>query len=286
MRNSMKNLIASALVALVAILTSASPVKAGFVTINGGSSWGGWNTVGNSKTSGTWVLGSMGTGAADRTYNIYSTYFELTAGQPASGTGNDAASLFSGSWQAGDRIVGLGIQYTGKSLGQDFFFHRDAGAVNIKAATSYGAGDGMLSFDVGDTSSYINNSGLNIGLVRQYSVFTGYSANGGSNFITPWGTGGNDLQMPVRSFTVQDVSNTNKSKSVQFLMNIDAILRSNGGATYGEGSFESTMRLGFMETEAGGYSQQVFEVQAVPEPGASVVLFLGVASFVIRFRRR
>ncbi|MFN5708737.1 MAG: PEP-CTERM sorting domain-containing protein [Planctomycetota bacterium] len=282
----MKNLILAALVALLAIFTSSSPANASFVTLNGGSSWGGWSSVGNSKTSGTWVLGSMGTGVLDRTYNIYSTSFVLNAGQTASGTGNNTASLFSGSWQAGDRIVGLGIEYTGTSRGQDFYFHRDTGAVNIKAATSYGAGDGMLSFDVGDSSSYINNNSYP-GLVRQYSVFNGYSANGGSNFITPWGTGGHNLQMPVRSFTVQDMSNTNKSKSVQFLMNIDAILRSNGGETYGEGSFGSTLRLGFMELEAGGgVSQQVFAVQAVPEPGASAVLCLGLASFASRFRRR
>lgn len=291
MRNNMKNSTCLVLFAIVAIFAFASPVKAGFIDINGGSSWVGWNSVGNSQTSGIWVLGST-----SRTYNIYSTSFVLDASQTASGTGNNTASLFSNSWQAGDRIVGVGIQYTGGDRGNQFYFHTDTGAVNIKAASSFGAGNGVYSADAGDTSSHMFTNNLSgAGKVRQYSVFNGFTSNGGSNFIIPYGVGSDST--PVRSFAVGQMlgsggTQTFYSDSVQWLMNIDAVLRSNNGATFGEGGFGSTLRVGLREQDIYGFgggdgqSQQVFSVSVVPEPGASSLLFLGLTSFVARFRRR
>ena len=283
MRNNMKNLTASVLVALAAIFAFASPAKAGFIDINGGTSWAGWNSVGNSQTSGIWVLGSLG--QFNRTYDIYSTSFVLNAAQTASGFGNSSGDLFAGSWQAGDRIVGMGIKYTGGQRGNTFFFHTDTGAVNIKAASSYGASNGVFSHDVGDTSSYIlGTTASNSWRVKQYSVFNGFTSNGGSNFITPYGTSYSS-NMPTRSFAVVD--GAGKSTSIQFLTNLDAILRSNGGSTFGEGGFGSTVRVGFREQDtAGGSSQQIFSVSVVPEPGASALLFAGLGSLVTRFRRR
>jgi hypothetical protein len=68
---------------------------------------------------------------------------------------------------------------------------------------------------------------------------------------------------------------------------LDAILRSNGGSTFGEGGFGSTVRVGFRESDtAAGSSQQIFSVSVVPEPGASALLFAGLGSLVTRFRRR
>jgi hypothetical protein len=263
----------------LALAASAGSAFAG-VDLNGGSSWSGWNSVGNSQTSGIWVLGS-----ANRTYNIFSTSFVLSASQTASGTGNDTASLFSGSWQAGDRIVGMGIQYNNSSLGQQFFFHTDTGDVNIQAASSFGAGDGVLSFDDGDTSSFIANSSPNIGLVRQYSVFDDFTPTGGDNFSTPYGMA-HSPSMPVRSFSVQSGVGT-LSSGVQFLMNIDAIQRSNGGATFGEGSFGSTLRVGFMEQGlTGEFSQQIFTVSIIPNPSPVAMALLGLAGLAGARRRR
>jgi|688.fasta_scaffold53954_4 hypothetical protein len=246
--------IAIKLLALAALAGSAS-AGTGTIDLNGGSSWGGWNYVGNSQTSGLWVKG-----ATNRTYDIYSTSFVLSASQTASGTGNDTASLFSGSWQAGDRIIGMGIQYTGSSRGNQFFFHTDTGAVNIQAASSFGATNGVYTADSGDTSSHMfANHPSGAGKVRQYSVFDGFTSNGGSNYDIPYGIGW--APTPVRSFTVADAGTGFYSTRVQFLMNIDAILRSNGGATFGEGSFGSTLRVGFQEQDlSGGWSQQVFTV--------------------------
>ena len=284
----MKNASIIASLSLAASLALAGAASAQTVDLNGGSSWNGWSSVGNSQTSGIWVLGST-----SRTYNIYSTSFVLNASQTASGTGNNTASLFSNSWQAGDRIVGMGIQYTGSSRGNQFFFHTDTGAVNIQAASSFGAGNGVYSADAGDTSSHMFTNNLpGAGLVRQYSVFNGFTSDGGSNFVVPYGVGSS--MTPVRSFTVGEFTTVNGSGSfystgVQWLMNIDAVLRSNNGATFGEGGFGSTMRVGFREQDlfgqgGGGQTQQVFTVGVIPAPGAMALL--GLAGFAGARRRR
>ena len=284
----MKNASIIASLSLTASLALAGAASAQTVDLNGGSSWNGWNSVGNSQTSGIWVLGST-----SRTYNIYSTSFVLSASQTASGTGNNTASLFSNSWQAGARIVGMGIEYTGSFLGNQFFFNTDTGAANIQAASSVGAGDGVYSADAGDTSSHMFTNNLpSAGLVRQYSVFNDFTSNGGSNFDIPYGVGSS--MTPVRSFTVGEFTTVNGSGSfystgVQWLMNIDAVLRSNNGATFGEGGFGSTMRVGLREQDlfgqgGGGQTQQVFTVGVIPAPGAMALL--GLAGLAGARRRR
>jgi hypothetical protein len=180
---SMKSFISAAAMAAVTGL-GASIASAATVDINGGTSWGGWNAVGNAQTSGVWVLGNT-----NRTFDIYRSSFVLSSSQSVGGTrlsdgaagngssytGDTASSLFSGSWQAGDRIIGIGIGYTGTSRGNTFFFHTDGGVRNILPASSFGAGDGVLNFDVGDTSSYVLSGYANStrGRVRQYSIFNG-----------------------------------------------------------------------------------------------------------------
>ena len=279
-------------VAAVAALPSVASAQV--IDINGGNSWGGWNSAATSQTSGVWV-----TGSTTRTYNIYRTSFVLSASQTVGGTrladgaagngtgytGDGAASLFSGSWQAGDRILGMGIQYTGTTRANQFFFLKDAGGNNFAAASSVGAGDGMFSEDVGDTSSYIDNNanGNRRGYVTQYSIWYAFSPNGSpenGNYITPYGLSPS-LAAPARSFTVLDAGSVNASKSIQYFINIDAVLRSNGGATYGDGDFGPATRFGFYEAGASGATMQVF---AIPAPGA--IALLGLAGVVGKRRRR
>jgi hypothetical protein len=92
---SRSTIVRSAALALVASAT----VHAQVVDIDGGNSWSGWNSVGNSQTSGTWVKGST-----NRTYDIYSTYFVLSAGQVVSGT------------RIANGAAGNGVGYTGDLL--------------------------------------------------------------------------------------------------------------------------------------------------------------------------
>ena len=286
---------ASLAAASVATLSHAS------VDINGGTSWGGWSSVGTSQTSGIWLRG-----ATNRTFNIYQTAFTLDAGQTVGGsrladgaagdgsgyTGDSAGSLFSGSWQAGDRILGFGIQYTGATRGTTWFFHKDSGGNNMFAASSFGALDGQTSFDVGDTSSYIPNSAVGMdpadrSRVRQYSVWNGFSQFGSpeeGNFDTPFGTVAS-LAMPVRSFSVLDAGSTTLSTSLQYFINIDAVLRSNGGSTFGDGDFGPNTKFGFFEGDLSGasgqFTQQIF---SIPAPGA--LALLGLAGLAGSRRRR
>jgi hypothetical protein len=280
--------------ACVAVLAATSSIAfAQSVDINGGNSWSGWNSVGNSQTSGTWVQGST-----SRTYDIYSTYFVLNAGQTVGGTriangaagdgvgytGETSESLFSGVWQAGDRILGMGIQYTGSTRGSTFFFHRDAGGNNIAAASSFGASDGVSTFDVGDTASYMTTvAGNPRGQVRYYALWNGFSQNGSpaeGNFTAPYSWNADPAsgptpfpEFPTRSFAVLDNGSMDLTKSVQYFVNIDAILRSNGGATFGDGDFGPNTRFGFWEGNSGtgNFSQQIF---AIPAPGALALLSL------------
>jgi len=278
-----------------AVAALPSVAFAQVIDINGGNTWAGWSSVGNSQTSGTWVKGST-----SRTYDIYSTSFVLSAGQTVGGTriangsagngvgytGETAGSLFSGVWQAGDRIVGMGIQYTGTTRGSTFFFHRDAGGDNIAAASSFGANDGVFSHDVGDSSSYMTTvAGNPRGQVRQYSVWNGFSQNGSpeeGNFNVPYGNMPT-AAFPTRSFAVLENGSMDLTKSVQYFVNIDAILRSNGGATFGDGDFGPNTRFGFWEgiSGTGNFSQQIF---AIPAPGA--IALLGLAGVVGTRRRR
>ena len=290
--------------ACVAVLAATSSIAfAQSVDINGGNSWAGWNSVGNSQTSGTWVKGST-----SRTYDIYSTYFVLSAGQTVGGTriangaagdgvgytGETAGSLFSGALQAGDRIVGMGVQYTGTTRGSTFFFHRDAGGNNIAAASSFGANDGVSTFDVGDSASYMTTlAGNPRGQVRNYAVWNGFSQNGSpqeGNLTSPYSWNANPAfgptpfpDFPTRTFAVLDNGSMDLTKSVQYFVNIDAILRSNGGATYGDGDFGLDTRFGFWEGNSGtgNFSQQIF---AIPAPGA--LALLGLAGLAGARRRR
>jgi hypothetical protein len=301
----MKTLIAISALAFAAASGSAF---GGSVDINGGNSWAGWNSVGNSQTSGTWVKGST-----TRTYDIYSTSFVLSAGQTVGGsriangaagdgvgyTGETADSLFSGAWQAGDRIVGIGIEYSGTTRGSTFFFHRDAGGSNIAAASSFGANDGLFSHDVGDSSSYMTtNAGNPRGQVRHYAVWNGFSQNGSpqeGNFTAPYSWNANPdfgptafPDFPTRSFAVLDNGSMDLTKSVQYFVNYDAILRSNGGLTFGDGDFGPNTRFGFWEGHAGEFSQQIFNVAVVPLPTAAWMglSLLGVTAGTRYARRR
>jgi hypothetical protein len=216
------------------------------------------------------------------------------AGDGVGYTGETADSLFSGVWRAGDRIVGMGIQYSGSTRGSTFFFHRDAGGNNIAAASTFGANNGAFSHNVGDSSSYMTtNSGNPRGQVRNYTVWNGFSQNGSpaeGNFTTPYSWNANPAfgptafpDFPTRSFAVLDNGSMDQTKSVQYFVNYDAILRSNGGLTFGDGDFGPNTRFGFWEGHSGSYSQQVFRIATVPEPASMIVL--GAGAFALLRRR-
>lgn len=264
--------------ATVTALAACASAHGGIVDINGGTSWNGWMAVGNSRTAGTWVKGST-----TRDYDIYSTLFTLEASQAVDGarlangaagngtsyTGDSQASLFSGAWQAGDRIVGVGLRYTGAARLATIWVHVDWAGDSIQAASSVGAADGVYRANAGDLAVYsLGGSGAERFQSKQYSVFTG-PTDGSDNFIAPYGTYATTAS-PARSFAVLASNSVATAISAQYFINLSAIARSNGGSTYGEGLLGPSTKIGFMEADTSwNLSQQVF---AVPTSGAIALL--------------
>jgi hypothetical protein len=293
-----RSLVAASFAASFAAM-SAGTASAQVVDINGGSSWSGWSSISNSQTAGVWVRGRT-----DRTFNIFRTQFTLNASQSVGGSrladgsvgdgvgysGDDASSLFTGAWQAGDRIIGVGIQYTGSTRGTTAYLHVDARGDNIFGASSFGAGDGVFSHDAGDTSAYNTSMFWNPGRWRtkQYSVWSAFSQEGSpqeGNYSFPYGQSPT-LAMPTRTYAVLDNGSIDRSTSVQMFMNLDAILRSNGGATYGDDLFYSAgTKIGFFEAdESNSYTDSTNQIFAIPAPGA--LALLGLAGAFAGRRRR
>jgi hypothetical protein len=279
--------------AALSALASCAIAHAGIVDINGGTSWNGWTSVGNSRTAGMWVKGST-----TRDYNIYSALFTLEEGQTVGGsrvsdgaggtgtayTGDTQASLFSGSWKAGDRIVGVGLQYSGAASLATIWVHVDWAGDSIQAASSVGASDGAYGANAGDLSVFsLGGSGNERFRSKQYSVFTGPS-DGGSNFITPFGMNATTAS-PARSFAVLASGSAASATSAQYFINLDAIARSNGGAGNGEGLLGPSTKVGFMEADSSwNLSQQVF---SVPTPGAIALIGASLVPLArLRSRRR
>jgi hypothetical protein len=279
--------------AALSALASCAIAHAGIVDINGGTSWNGWTSVGNSRTAGMWVQGST-----TRDYNIYSALFTLEEGQTVGGsrvsdgaggtgtayTGDTQASLFSGSWKAGDRIVGVGLQYSGAASLATIWVHVDWAGDSIQAASSVGASDGAYGANAGDLSVFsLGGSGNERFRSKQYSVFTGPS-DGGSNFITPFGMNATTAS-PARSFAVLASGSAASATSAQYFINLDAIARSNGGAGNGEGLLGPSTKVGFMEADSSwNLSQQVF---SVPTPGAIALIGASLVPLArLRSRRR
>ena len=280
-------------VAKLSALATCAVAHGGIVDINGGTSWNGWTSVGNSRTAGVWVRGST-----TRDYNIYSTLFTLEAGQTVGGnrlsdgaggtgaayTGDTQSSLFSGSWRAGDRIVGVGLQYPGAARLSNIWVHVDWAGDSIQAASSVGASDGAYGANAGDLSVFsLGGSGNERFRSKQYSVFTG-PTDGSDNFITPYGMNATTAS-PARGFAVLAGGSTIAATSAQYFINLDAIGRSNGGAGHGEGLLGPSTKVGFLEADSSWNLTQ--QVVSLPTPGALALMGLSlVAPFAPRARRR
>lgn len=248
----------------------ALPASKRTIALDGGASWTGWDFVASSLTAGYWVEGTT-----DRTFSIYYARFlldeaqqvtasTLAAGAPGNGvdiTGD--TQLFVGDWQAGDRIVGIGLDYTGATAMTRVFVHLDFDGAHIIPASSVGAADGTISWDVGDTSSFFTSDGNGRFRLYQHAVFNGPSSDGGSNFDVVWGGPPPGTPGPGRSFVVLAPGSTTHAVSGQFLLDLDALVRL--GVT-GQGACGADTRIGFQEADLSGsapsYTQQVFRYGA------------------------
>ncbi len=276
------SILISGAVAAVAVAGSAMAIPTG-VAINGGSSWSGWTLMGNAQTAGTWVEGST-----SRNFNLYQSYFTLNGTQSVTGSpncGDASSSLTSGSWQSGDRVVGVGLAYGGGQDARNIWMTMDFGGDNITAASSVGGSGGSFTYNAGDATGYFSggSSGFANNHFRNftYSIFNGYSADGGSNYTQPYGPGyDNTLQNPIRSFAVATGSSLTDATSIQIFYNVDAAIR----AGLGTGNFVGGVsKVGIAEYNGSwSGSKQVFT--AVPAPGAAALI--GLAGVFAARRRK
>ena len=75
------------------LIVLAATTLASAQSVDGGASWSGWTSGGNSLDLGNYVRGS---GVFD--FNMYTTAFSISSGSPLLGTG----------WQAGDSVLAIG----------------------------------------------------------------------------------------------------------------------------------------------------------------------------------
>lgn len=285
----MPHLARFAAASVLSLCLGVTPATAAVIDINGGASWAGWSAAGDAQNASSYVQGS-----ATRNYQMYRADFTLEAAQTlgsSANVGDTSTSLFSGSWQAGDHILGLGLSYGGGQTGSSFFFHLDMAGDSIQSASELGGPVGNYSANAGDTSAYFTGgaSGSNKFRNLTYSVFNAYTPNGSNNFTVPYGAGGN-LNAPGRGFAVLAPSSTSSVGSAQFFFNLSAMARGNGGAGFGEGTYGNSSRVGFFESGNAGaaqvFSQQVFaNSSAVPLP-AGAPLLLGALGVLLRRSRR
>jgi hypothetical protein len=235
---------------------TTAPISApnsGVVAVNGGSTWDGWSYHGNSKDPGVYAAGSRN---AD--FDVYYTSFRLPAGAAATGAnlGNAHADLSTGSFQAGDLIVGVGLKFKNGQRGTTGTWtakfdrnNTDTWAASTSVAPA--AGNGVVSGSNNGGTGYVqfqsvqsatnDNGAVNQWIMRSPSAptaTTNYAPTGStSGFQTTgnfpfWGqTFASSVDfirgLPVRTYGVSDGSGV---VSYQWLVNSSAFDRA--GVSY------------------------------------------------------
>lgn len=282
----------SGCVAVVSVAASASAS----IDINGGTSWGGWNSLGQSVSTGIWAGGTTA-----RNFEIYTTVFTFNNNtvsgsptQPGFGPRDFAAGSNSpGAFQNGNLIFGLGLRMTG---GQSILGHNfvgfSLGSNNLQAASSIGATDGRANMREngrqGDFVTWIDGVGggpSEVAALKQ----DGFGPGTPSSIISNLSGGNLAYDFAFRSFQVGPTNG-----SVQMFFDFTAMQAlygaggpfsgawSNGPAAIGTIGSSITISLyNDNQTWTAG-SASVFGV-AVPAPGA---LALFGAAGLRRSRRR
>jgi hypothetical protein len=209
----------------------------------GREGWYGWNFLANSVTDGIWACGPADTCGQSRTYDIYTTYFELTADQTVSGTpgtnlfGNTQTELFTGPWQVGDRIIGVGVQYMGDDVADTLYFNPDWEGDIFKASTAVGVKDGRTSRttprppvcyycpSVFTDASNVNGRPWTARDFNYYIPGTNEPPNPYFPFPSTTPTTRDKLSIVNRVYA--SGADTNSIKRIQFFYNLDAMSRLN-----------------------------------------------------------
>jgi len=275
--NKVQSRIVTMVVAGLAIASANTPNLASSVDLNGGSSWGGWTFQGNSLDDGVWA-----DDATDRSFDVYTTFFNLDGSQSASGDlGTTVLGLGekNGTFQNGNRVVGVGVQVQDDDKKESLGFKSTAATIKFdpdkdsySPASSVGAGDGKSS-----SSSFSDEGDFNVQLNGRQGRPSesggddtnddGYTNWTPSFFTSHEGSGILDNQesalFAARSFARQIDPNDSESDidSFQMLLDVDALQNSPWNVTVGD---DYNLVVG-----TGGTDTAFENVSAVPLPGSA-----------------
>jgi hypothetical protein len=292
----------SAAVATAALVLSFAAAAEAAVDINGGSSWGGWDSRGNSLAVGLW-----GSGSTTRSYDVYTSTFIFNNNAPTGGTqvskagtpANFAQGASStGAFVNGNTILGIGLDLNGaaSTLGSTFVAFGLQGDA-YKPASALGAADGRA-----DSDTWANKNDF-------VFYFDGTTGAGPSNLAvyTSDGTarGGTGSYSSLTGtnvgfdYAARMFRNGEAGGSIQMFFDLTAMQDLYGGGpnaitsgwTAGQqkiGPIGSNLNMYVWNGSGGDGGNVVFNAAgAVPEPAtwAMMIFGFGLAGSLIRRRR-
>jgi hypothetical protein len=273
------------------------------VDINGGSSWGGWDSRGNSLAVGLW-----GSGSTTRSYDVYTSTFIFNNNAPTGGTqvskagtpvGFAQGASSTGAFANGNTILGIGLDLNGaaSTKGSTFVTFGLQGNA-YQPASALGATDGRADSDTwankNDFVFYFDGTtGAGPSNLAVYtSDGTAQGGTGSYSSLTGTGVG---FDYATRMFR-----NGEAGGSIQMFFDLTAMQDLYGGGpnaitsgwTAGQqkiGPIGNNLNMYVWNGSGADGGNVVFNVAtgAVPEPAtwAMMIFGFGLAGSLIRRRR-
>ena len=295
---SLRSAIAGGLLAMAA----ASAAIAAPVDINGGTSWGGWTSKGQSNQ-----IGVYGGGSETALYEVYTTAFSFdnnsvagsgaVGGGPTGGaTGFGTGTYSMGAFANGARMLGIGVRVIsgGSIAGFTPTVRFDLDSDSYKPATTVPGADGNVSFTSWSenkdfTVQFEGANGWRGGtLTEQVGNGTSYGGPYNAQQIVGGIGSGVSYDWPFRAFAQAD--------SYQMLFDLDAMQKLYGvanpfgrnAAFTGIGMFDSKVRIAMNGL---GNNDVVFDAltqppSSVPEPGSLTLVALAMMGLGVVRRRK
>jgi hypothetical protein len=272
-------------------------------SIDGGATWNGWTSVGQSDQ-----LGVYGSGSSTAVYEVYTTTFlfnnnsvsgSAVGGGPTGGaTGFGTGAFSTGAFANDNTILGIGVRVVsgGSITGSTPTVRFDLDADSYQAASSVGGADGRTSSsswsETGDFTAQFEGANSWRGSTLNGQAGNGTSYMGTSNFQTiPGGFGsGVSYDFAFRAFALSD--------SYQMFFDLDAMYtlygvsdpfgknpNFTGIGDFGNGTIPpDTVRISLNGLGSNNVVFDASTTAVVPVPAAAGLGFLGMG--LVGFLRR